>query len=124
MSITEQEAPSRSLAILKWAVVFCLVAACVVGNSIYSADFSPVLRALVVVPVSILAAFIAFTTPQGMVFWSLLKESKNEVRRVIWPSRPETTQTTLIVIVVVLIMSLILWVLDITLNYLLSFLIG
>ena len=101
-----------------------VVAACVVCNGYYSADFSPIMRALVIVPAGVVGVLIAFTTVQGSAFWSLLKESKNEVRRVIWPTRPETTQTTLIVIVVVLIMSLILWVLDITLNYLLSLLIG
>jgi len=42
----------------------------------------------------------------------LILESRTEIRRVIWPSRVETTQTTLIVIVAITIAGLILWGLD------------
>jgi len=42
----------------------------------------------------------------------LILESRTEIRRVVWPSRPETTQTTLIVIVAITIAGLILWGLD------------
>ena len=42
----------------------------------------------------------------------LMRESRTEIRRVVWPSRPETTQTTLIVIVAITIAGLILWGLD------------
>ena len=42
----------------------------------------------------------------------MLKEARVELRKVIWPTRVETGQTTAIVVVVVLIVALILWALD------------
>ena len=52
------------------------------------------------------------TTIEGKEALKLILESRTEIRRVVWPSRPETTQTTLIVIVAITIAGLILWGLD------------
>jgi preprotein translocase subunit SecE len=54
----------------------------------------------------------------------LVKESRAEIRRVVWPTRQEATQTTLVVGVVVFVMALILWALDWALNQLISLIIG
>lgn len=59
-----------------------------------------------------IAAAAVFTTAQGKQLWAFMRESRMEVRKVIWPSRQETTQTTLIVIVMVFIVGVILWLLD------------
>jgi preprotein translocase subunit SecE len=45
-------------------------------------------------------------------FWNLIKGSRTEIRKVVWPTRQETTQTTMIVVVFVFVMALILWALD------------
>ena len=55
---------------------------------------------------------------------TLIKESRSEIRRVVWPSSQETTQTTMIVLLLVLIFSLILWLLDSGLSWLVSAVIG
>ncbi len=47
-----------------------------------------------------------------------------EVRKVVWPSRQETLQTTLIVMVMVLVLGLILWLFDMMLTGILRFLTG
>ena len=52
------------------------------------------------------------TTIEGKGALKLILESRTEIRRVIWPTRVETTQTTLIVIVAITIAGLILWGLD------------
>ena len=52
------------------------------------------------------------TTIEGKGALKLILESRTEIRRVIWPTRIETTQTTLIVIVAITIAGLILWGLD------------
>jgi preprotein translocase subunit SecE len=54
----------------------------------------------------------------------LLKEARGEIRKVVWPTRQETTQTTLIVVVVVLVMALLLWGLDSLLGWLVSMVVG
>ncbi len=52
------------------------------------------------------------TTEKGSTFLSFAKESRTEVRKVVWPTRQEANQTTLIVLAATLIMALILWGLD------------
>ena len=58
-------------------------------------------RALVLVVLAALAAYVALQTDKGRAFYTMFKEARNEIRKVVWPNRQETTQTTLIVVVVV-----------------------
>jgi preprotein translocase subunit SecE len=53
-----------------------------------------------------------------------MREARSEIRRVVWPSNQETTQTTLVVLVLVLIFALILWGLDSLLSWFVSSVIG
>ncbi|MDD7804590.1 MAG: preprotein translocase subunit SecE [Endozoicomonas sp. (ex Botrylloides leachii)] len=108
---------------LKWTLVAIITAAGVYGNYYFSAE--PLLyRALGLVALAIIASFIGLQTLKGRGFWELLKEAKAEIRKVVWPTRQETIQTTLIVVVVVLIMGLILWALDSLLGWIVSSFIG
>jgi preprotein translocase subunit SecE len=52
------------------------------------------------------------TTGLGRTVWSFVLESKQEVRKVVWPTRDETMRTTLLVFAMVFIVGLILWLLD------------
>jgi preprotein translocase subunit SecE len=54
----------------------------------------------------------------------LAKEARVEIRKVVWPTRQETTQTTLIVVAVVLVMSLLLWGVDSLLGWIVSLIVG
>lgn len=119
----KDEAPSFRLDGLKWLVVIVLVAAGVVGNSYYS-EISLLYRVLALVGVGFAAVVLAINTAKGFAFWSLVREAQVEIRKVVWPTRQETTQTTLIVVAVVLIMAIILWVLDTLLGWLASQIIG
>jgi preprotein translocase subunit SecE len=59
-----------------------------------------------------LAIGLVAVTPNGKSFISYAKDSINEVKKVVWPSRKETTQMTLIVFAFVAIMALFLWSAD------------
>jgi len=109
--------------IFKWVVVVAVVSVGVYGNS-YFADESLLYRALALVALGVVAAFIALQTTQGVAFWSLCKDARTEIRKVVWPTRQETTQTTLIVVVVVMVAAFILWLLDLGLGWLVSKIIG
>ena len=61
---------------------------------------------------------------QGKRFIAFAKESRVEIRKVVWPTRQETQQTTLVVVAIVLIAALILWALDSLLGWLVSIVIG
>lgn len=108
---------------LKWLVVLVLVAVGVVGNSFYS-ELAILYRALALVVLAGAAIFVAINTEKGAAFWGLLREAQAEFRRVVWPTRQEVNQTTLIVVAVVLVMAIILWMLDTFLGWLASLIIG
>lgn len=108
---------------LKWVVVVALVAAGVVGNSMY-ANESLLYRVLALVVLAVVAGAVGLQTAKGKAFLQLFKEAKNEIRKVVWPTRQETMQTTGIVVVAVLIVALILWGLDSLLGWIISGFIG
>jgi len=120
---TKAELHDNRFDMAKWVVVAVIVAAGVYGNHHFSAE--PVLyRAVALVILGLVAGFVALQTEKGKAFWVLLKEARIEIRKVVWPTRPETTQTTLIVLAVVLVMALILWGLDTLLGWIISQFIG
>lgn len=108
---------------LKWAVVAALVTAGIVGNTLYD-DQSLLYRVLALTAMALVAAWIAVQTERGQAFWQLAKDARVEIRRVVWPTREESTQTTLIVVVFVLIVALLLWALDTGLGWLAAKIIG
>ncbi|MCY7294642.1 preprotein translocase subunit SecE [Alteromonas sp. a30] len=100
-----------SLDTLKWLVVVVLLGAAVGGNY-YFGDMSVLVRAVGVVVAIAVALFIAAKTVKGSQFVSFASESRTEVRKVVWPTREEATQTTLIVLAATFVMALLLWGLD------------
>ncbi|WP_435532752.1 preprotein translocase subunit SecE [Vibrio stylophorae] len=71
-----------------------------------------VFRVLGVIVLAGLAALVAATTTKGKAAVAFGRESRMEMRKVVWPTRQETMQTTLIVLAVTLLMALILWGID------------
>jgi preprotein translocase subunit SecE len=112
------------LDIAKWVVVVAIVAVAVTGNTYFAEEYSPLYRALALIGLAILAGGIAYLTEQGKAFVELLKEARVEAKKVVWPTRAETNQSTLIVAAVVAVMSLILWGLDSLLSYIVKLLLG
>lgn len=117
------ESSNTALDWIKWIVVAALMIA-VIGGNFYFGDQSMLVRALAVVFVSLIAVGIALTTARGKYINRLRKEAWVEVRKVVWPTRQETTQTSLVVIGVVLIVALILWGVDSLLGMIVSRIIG
>ena len=62
-----------------------------------------------------IGAVIAFQSLQGQNLWRFIQSSRNEIRKVIWPTRQETLQTTLTVLVFTLILGVFFWILDLIL---------
>jgi preprotein translocase subunit SecE len=56
--------------------------------------------------------FVALQSVQGRAFWEFVQGSRVELRKVVWPTRQETLQTTLVVFVAVLAMGIFFWILD------------
>jgi preprotein translocase subunit SecE len=90
----------------------------------YYQDEMLLLRVAGLLGIAGVAVLLALQTERGRAIWSLLKEARTEVRRVVWPSNQETTQTTLVVLLLVFVFALILWGLDALLGWIVSSIIG
>ncbi len=75
-------------------------------------DESILIRAAGVIVATALAMFVAMQTDPGRTLWRFIQGSRIEIRKVVWPTRPETMRTTAAVIVFVLIMGVFFWGLD------------
>lgn len=107
----------------RWLVVIALIAGGIFANSFYG-DFPLLYRVVGLVALSALALFLVVNTKQGAAVWAIIKESRTEIRKVVWPTRQETNQTTLIVVVLTVLMAFILWGLDSFLGWIASLIIG
>ncbi|MEH6453162.1 MAG: preprotein translocase subunit SecE [Psychromonas sp.] len=112
MSTTNTENTKSSLDGLKWGVTILLLAAIIVGNYLYGESAHVVARVVVLLLLAALAVFSASLTEKGKTFITFAKDSRLEVRKVVWPTRQETVQTTLIILAVSTVVGLILWGLD------------
>ena len=109
---------------VKWLLVAVIVFGGAFANSYYAGDFALLYRVLAMVALGLIAAVVAVNTEKGASFWSLLKAAQVEIRKVIWPTRQETVQTTMIVVAIVILAAIIFWGLDTLIGYLASLIIG
>ena len=96
---------------LKLAVSAGIVGASLLAFYIFS-DLPLLYRVLGIVAGVVLAAVVALTTERGRAFAGFMQDARTEVRKMVWPTRMETLQTTLVVLVVVIILALFLWLVD------------
>ncbi len=107
----------------KWIGAFAILASSIAGFYYWS-DESLLLRVIGLLVLSAAAVFVAVQTEKGRAAWDFVRESHTEVRKVVWPTRKETTQTTLIVIAMVGLVAIIMWMLDGLLAWLVRLLLG
>ncbi|MDN2664420.1 preprotein translocase subunit SecE [Psychromonas sp. 14N.309.X.WAT.B.A12] len=112
MSTVNSENSKSSLDGLKWTITVLLLAAVIVGNYLYGEETHVVLRVAVLLVLAALAVLSAAFTEKGKTFIGFAKDARLEVRKVVWPTRQETVQTTLIILAVSTIVGLVLWGLD------------
>ncbi|MCP5158570.1 MAG: preprotein translocase subunit SecE [Gammaproteobacteria bacterium] len=70
------------------------------------------------------AIAIALKTDLGAEAVEFLHGARSELRKVVWPTRAETTQTTLIVLAMVVLMGILLWLFDVLLLWLVRLVTG
>ena len=97
--------------------VLMLLALGIVGGSIYGfyyfeADANTLVRALGVVASVVASLVLIYQTAVGKSAWSYVRGARVEMRKVVWPTRQESVQTTLLIAVIVVIVAVALWGLD------------
>jgi preprotein translocase subunit SecE len=108
---------------IKLALALLLVVAGVAAFNALS-EHAMVLRVLAVIAGLALAVAAMWTTAMGRQALAFTQESIAEARRVVWPTRKETIQTTVTVFVLVMIMALFLWAVDFGMTMVVRFLMG
>ena len=115
--------PGRDPWALRVAIALLLVVAATVAFYVFP-EQSAAVRVLGILIAVAAAAVIMLQTEKGREIWAFLQGAQIEVRKVVWPTREETVQTTLIVIVMVIIIALILWGLDAFLGWAVGSILG
>ena len=103
---------------IKLAIAVALVAAGIAGYYLLAAQ-SILLRLASVLAGIAAGVAVAWTSAYGKQFAAFGRESLAEVRKVVWPTRKETMQTTAAVFAFVVVMAVYLWVSDKTLEWVL-----
>ena len=108
---------------IKLVIAFLLVVAGIAGFYYLQSSAAVIKLASVLVGL-LLAAVVAWTCEPGKRFFTFGKDSVAEAKRVVWPSRKETLQTTGVVILFAVVMALFLWAVDASLMMIINKLMG
>lgn len=114
---TNVEQNSNSLANIAKLVFGVVLLIAAIGGYYYFKEVSWPLRASGLIVAFGLSAFIIAFTSQGRQIKHFLIESNFELRKMVWPTRQETVQTTLVILVVVIIVSIVIWLIDMFLGW-------
>jgi preprotein translocase subunit SecE len=110
--------------IVKYALALLLVAAGVFAFYWFANQWATPLRVLAVFTGLALGAVVFLTSGKGVQTREFLSESRFELRKVVWPTRQEALRTTWVVIIVVIVISLILSLFDVIIQWAVKFLLG
>ncbi len=111
MNAKTQTAGSSWLDTIKLALALAILIGGVVGYYWYP-DWALPLRVLLVLAATAAGIGLAFTSNQGKTLWKFIQGSRIEIRKVIWPTKQETTQTTIAVFIFTFVLGLFFWILD------------
>jgi preprotein translocase subunit SecE len=90
----------------------------------YFSDIRLFYRVVGMIAVLILSGYIGYQSDFGKLVYSYVTDSKIELKKVTWPTKQETTQTTLGVIFVVIVVGILLWLFDMLLGWAIGTLYG
>jgi len=120
---SKSETLSSKMDTAKLLIALALVVSAIVAFY-YFEDVSQLARVAGLLVAVGIAIAMAATTAFGGGLIEFIQDSRNELRKVVWPSRQETLQVSLAVILMVIVMSIFLWLLDMFLFWLVRLLTG
>ena len=114
--VTKTEQSSSAIDTFKLMTAVLVLIAGVVGFY-YFEEESQLLRVLGMLAVAVVAFFIVASSVPGRRGLSFVKDARVEVRKVVWPTRQETLQTTIAVLFMVILVAIMLWLFDMFLGW-------
>jgi preprotein translocase subunit SecE len=108
---------------LLWLIVAVLLLSGVIANYRFS-QLTLTIRLIGWIVLACIVILIALQTVAGKQFWKFFKDSKNEMRRVVWPTRQQTFHQTLLVTGIVIVFAVLMWSFDSIIQWALHFVIG
>jgi len=120
---TKVETESNRFDSLKLGIAVTMLAVGIIAFYRFD-DQLLVLRVLGLLAVAGISVFIAAQSSTGKTIIGFIRGAQTEVRKVVWPTRAETVQTTLAVILMVFLVGIFLWLLDMLLLWAIQLLTG
>ena len=114
--VTKTEQSTSAIDTFKLMTAVLVLIAGVVGFY-YFEEQSHLLRVLGMLAVAVIAFLIAATSEPGRRGLGFVRDARVEVRKVVWPTRQETVQTTIAVLFMVLLVAIMLWLFDMFLGW-------
>jgi preprotein translocase subunit SecE len=114
--VSKTEQPTSPIDTFKLMSALLVLIAGVAGFY-YFEEESQLLRVLGMLTVAVIAFLIAATSDVGRRSLGFVKEARVEVRKVVWPTRQETVQTTIAVLFMVVLVAIMLWLFDMFLGW-------
>jgi preprotein translocase subunit SecE len=114
--VSKTEQPTSAIDSFKLMSALLVLLAGVVGFY-YFEEESQLLRVLGMLAVAVIAFLIAATSDVGRRSLGFVKDARVEVRKVVWPTRQETIQTTIAVLFMVVLVAIMLWLFDMFLGW-------
>jgi len=124
MSTNTETSESGMLDIVKLLISAAALIGGLYAYYYYQDDIAQAVRVLMVLAGTAAGIGIAMTSTQGQRLWHFIQGSRVEIRKVVWPTKQETTQTAIAVFVFTLVMMLFFWALDSGLLWLTRTLVG
>jgi preprotein translocase subunit SecE len=75
-------------------------------------NFNTLTKVLITLVWFVIAGAVFIKSTQGDRFLHFLRETRIELRKVVWPTREETAKTTGMIMIAVVVVAIFLWIID------------
>ncbi len=97
---------------LRWWLAIAIVIAGVAANIYFVDTYPTIVRVLMVIGGVVVGGALGYSTTKGKEFAKFVKNANIERQKIVWPTKNETVQTTIMVLVLVLIIGVFLFLVD------------
>ena len=97
---------------LRWWLAIAIIVAGVAANLYFVDTYPTIVRVLMVLGGVIVGGFIGYSTTKGKNFAKFVRNANIERQKIVWPTKNETVQTTIMVLILVVIIGFFLFLVD------------